>query len=230
MKSWILFFAVFLCALTSLPARQAVYFVHGFLRTSRSMNQMAEAFRKEGYLTEKWAYPSRQKHIRQHAAALVLDLQKTAFEHPGEPIHFVTHSMGGLVVRAALNLEACPPEAKFGRAVLMAPPNQGSRFGRSLNRYPVAKKILGDRAGRELLNEQNFEHLGQFPSEMEVLVISGTWSLNPFIWEKNDGKVTVSESYLSTPHSHIRVSAGHATIMDSRASILAAINFIKEFK
>ena len=122
-----------LCVPFSLKAEESVYFLHGFLRSSSSMKKMAKAFQKEDYETHLWDSPSRGLTIEEHAQILVRELQKCANEHKGDPIHFVTHSLGGIILRATLNHKDCPEEAKIGRAVLLAPPNQGSSFARFLN-------------------------------------------------------------------------------------------------
>ncbi len=209
-----------------IKAGEPVYFIHGFMRSSSSMGKMAKAFEKEEYETHLWGYPSRRQTIEAHAEVLVIDLQKYAQSHKGDPIHFVTHSLGGIVLRAALNHPDCPDEAKIGRAVLLAPPNQGSSFARYLNNFWLVRKILGPKSGRQLLKSQTFDHLGQFPKSLKVLVISGTSGWNPVIKEKNDGKVGVSESRLDTPHEQITVSCGHTFIMRSKKVIRSSLAFI----
>lgn len=205
----------------------SVYCLHGFLRSASSMEPMAQAFRRDGYRACSWGYPSRQGAIQDHAEALVQELQQTARCHPGEPIHFVTHSLGGIVLRAALNHPACPEEAKQGRAVLLSPPNQGTHFGRLLNHLSPLRSVMGDKAGKELFNQPNFDYLGQFPEAMEILVISGTFGWNPFVGGKNDGKVGVQESCLKTHHQHTTAFYGHSWIMYADRVIDTALDFIE---
>ena len=110
MKKWIFLI------MTQLGYGQTLVLVHGFLRSSKSMRPMERTLRKEGYSVLNWNYPSRQKTIEGHAEDLVEKLAHIAEKHPGEPISFVTHSMGGLVVRQTLNLPGCPKEAQMGKA------------------------------------------------------------------------------------------------------------------
>ena len=70
-----------------------------------------------------------------------------------------------------------------------------------------------------------FEHLGQFPSSMEVLVIAGTCGFNPTIDGKNDGKVGVEETVFLTPHEFKTVFAGHSWICHT----LKTVEIAKEF-
>ena len=127
----------------SLFSSETVYCIHGFRRKPSCMKKMERAFEENGYETRRWGYPSRERTIQEHADALIVDLKETAQDHPGEPIHFVTHSLGGIIVRCAHNHPECPIEAKEGKAVLIVPPNRGSRFGRCLGKIGPVRKMIG---------------------------------------------------------------------------------------
>lgn len=210
------------------PKSDTVIFVHGFLRTSKNMSALASSFKKDGWHVENWSYPSRQKYIEEHAKDLVHRLNQIAKTQPGKPISFVTHSMGGLVVRCALNQLDCPNEAKMGRAVLIAPPNRGSEFARSLYKYKLFRSILGNKSGNQLMTTplDGFDRLGSFPEYMPVLVISGTAGINPLISKGHDGKVGVNETHLSTPHFHEKSFAGHSWICHTPTVIKKTKEFI----
>ncbi|MGA8164885.1 MAG: alpha/beta hydrolase [Waddliaceae bacterium] len=191
-----------------------VVLVHGFLRSSMNMYAFSHSFKKEGWNVVNWSYPSRRKLIEEHADDLVSRLKIIANCHPNEPISFVTHSMGALVLRCALNHSECPDEAKIGRAVLIAPPNRGSSFARSLHRYKPMRWLLGEKSGHQLMttSPDGFDRMGNFPGDMPVLVISGTAGWNPAIGGVNDGKVGLQETCLQTPHYHASSYAGHSWI------------------
>ena len=219
-----------LCLPMPIKTQESIYFIHGFMRSASSMKKMAKAFQKQDYETYLWNYPSSSQTIEEHSQLLVEELQKCAQHHKGEPIHFVTHSLGGIILRAALNHPDCPEEAKIGRAVLLAPPNQGSRFARFLNRFKLMRKILGRKSGYQLLTTDTFDHLGQFPEKLDVLIISGTFGWNPIVKEKNDGKVGLSETILTTPHRQITVPCGHSWIMCSSNVIKHSLDFVSKSK
>ncbi|NGX60158.1 MAG: hypothetical protein KR126chlam3_01324 [Chlamydiae bacterium] len=227
-RYYLLLIAVIVCFSVSLFGAETVYCLHGFMRKSSSMNKMAKAFEKEGYEACSWDYPSRERTVEQHAEVLIRDLQETARKHPGEAIHFVTHSLGGIIVRAVHNHPNCPEEAKMGRAVLLAPPNQGSCSGQFLSHIGLFHKIMGGKAGRQILFSENFDYVGEFPEEKEVLVISGTCGWNPVVGGKNDGKVGVKESCLNTPHKHKTHFSGHSWMMYSDTVIYNALLFIEK--
>jgi hypothetical protein len=231
-KLSLLFVCVCLMSCLTLNAQlktdEPVVCIHGFLGAPWTMQCYAGAFEKEGVPVTNWGYPSRDKTIAAHAEDLVKELQIIASELPAHPIHFVTHSMGGLVLRAALNHPLCPEEAKVGKAVLLAPPNQGACWGRFLERFSFVKRIAKEEAGRELMTEEDFEHLGQFPASIRVLVIAGDLSLNPLIPVPNDGTVTVEETYLTTPHEHAVVHAGHKGILINNEALSLTKAFIEQ--
>ena len=180
------FLSLFLLSCSLLSANESVFFLHGFIRRPYCMKKMEKPFQKEGYNTCRWGYPSREKTIEQHAAALLVDLEKTAQKNPGEPINFVTHSLGGIIVRAALSNPDCPYEATIGKVVLLSPPNRGSQLAHRLRRLGIVRKVTKAKAGKQLLATPSFDYLGDFPKTVKVLVISGTsgwW--NPFLKENN---------------------------------------------
>lgn len=222
MRKYLLLFLLLIQTI-SLHA-ESVVCLHGFFRSYRCMIPLANVMRNEGLNVYLWDYPSRQKTIEEHAACLVEVLNAIAREFPGEPIHFVTHSLGGIIVRKAINHPDCPNEAKIGRAILLAPPNQGASLARRFQGCPMIRWIFGQYAGQELLNytEKEMAELGEFPPSMEVVVVAGRKGnplLNRLMDGPNDGKVTVDETRLNTPHKHYVMNVSHSWIMTSRQSI-----------
>jgi hypothetical protein len=195
---------------------QTLVTLHGFMGYPWNLYYITAPYDAQQMNVINWAYPSREKKIEEHAVDLVKELQKISYNNPGRPINFITHSMGGLVLRAAINHADCPEEAKIGSAALLAPPNQGACWGRFLSQFEISHQIGLDASGKELMTELDFEHLGQFPETMSVLVIAGNLSYNPFIPGENDGTVAVDETFLTTPHQHVVIHAGHKSILLSQ--------------
>ncbi|NGX55793.1 MAG: hypothetical protein K1060chlam5_00020 [Candidatus Anoxychlamydiales bacterium] len=208
--------------------KETVVCIHGFYRSKLNMIIIAKAFRKKGYDVLNYGYPSRKKKIEDLADDLVEKLILISKKNPSSKISFVTHSMGGLVLRSAVNKTNCPMQAKIGKAVLLAPPNKGAIIARQLKKYRLARLFFGKKAGRELMNYENFDHLGIFPKEIDVLVIAGNSGINPLIGKENDGKVAVEETCLSTSHKHIVIKSGHALIAYNKNVIRHAMNFINQ--
>jgi pimeloyl-ACP methyl ester carboxylesterase len=203
--------------------------IHGFLAKSMNMYFMKKNFKKNNWDVINWDYNGRAKNIEEHAKDLVKSLQDCAEKKPNEPINFIAHSMGGLVLRAVLNDPACPIEAKLGKVVLLAPPNKGSLVGRYLNKYLFCRKIAKDKAGSQLMEKESFEYLGPFPHPKErILVISGNLSFNPLFHKPNDGLVSVDETFLDTPHEHIIIPRGHITMVFSKKVFCLAKDFFEK--
>ncbi len=201
-----------------------VFCIHGFYRTKLNMYFIAKSLKKDNEVYN-WRYKSRDKYINEHAQDLVNQLIEIAKNNPNKPINFVTHSMGGLVLRCALNHKACPIEAKIGKAVLIAAPNKGSVMAQKLQKSRLVRYLFKDKAGSELMKKKDFDDLGVFPASMEILQIVGTFGLNPWLHEKNDGKIAVSETKLNSPYKQINVKASHSWICYSPK----VIRYVKEF-
>jgi len=212
-------------AYSAVASSEKIMLIHGFLGASWNLHYH-EYLLKQAHLNPiSWDYPSREKTIQMHAEELVKYLQEEANEHPCRPIHFLTHSMGGLVLRAAINHPNCPVEAKSGRAVLLVPPNQGSIWGRKLGEWKVICALCQNQSGRELLTQENFNYLGEFPGTMQIKIIAGNESLNPFISAANDGIVTVNETLLHTPHEHTTIAEEHHFILISQLANQLILEF-----
>lgn len=226
MRKYILLI-LFLTQTLVVTGQESVVCLHGFFRSYRCMLPLANRLRDEGLNVFLWDYPSRVKTIEEHADSLVEVLNAIAKENPGEPIHFVTHSLGGIIVRAAMNHPNCPPEAKVGKAVLLAPPNQGAGLARTFRGCPLIQWIFGKKAGQQLLTytPQDMHKIGQFPETKEVMVIAGKKG-NRFFKMPNDGKVTVDETRLNSPHSHHTLHVSHSWIMTSRESMTLTQSFL----
>lgn len=230
MKKYLLTIFI-LFQIISLQAEESVVCLHGFFRSFRCMIPMANVLRDKGLHVYLWDYPGRKKTIEQHAEVLVGVLNAIAQKNPDEPIHFVSHSLGGLIVRSAVNHPQCPKEAKMGKAILLAPPNRGAIMARTLNDYAPMRWIFGNKAGLQLLtyDEEEMARLGDFPDSMDVLVIAGKRGgglLDIWVKEPNDGKVTVEETRLNCPHRHLILDVGHSWIMTSRETIGIATDFL----
>ncbi len=226
-----LLFLLFLFQVVALHGQgETVICLHGYFRSYRCLIPMANTLENEGFRVHLWDYPSRKNTIEGHADVLVKILQDIAHARPGQPIHFVTHSLGGIIVRAAVNHPNCPPEARQGRAILLAPPNKGAAIARRFKDWVLMRGIFGGKAGRQLLTftEEEMKSIGSFPETMEVMVLAGAKGnrLSRLVMdEANDGKVTVDETRLSSPHIHKTLNVSHSWIMTSRESI----NLTKDF-
>jgi len=207
-----------------------IIFIHGFLNTSSSLDTLSLYLRENGWECHNWNYMSKEGTLGEHSLAL-LDHIKEKFLHLDQnEIHFCTHSLGGLVLRACLNHKNCPEIFKNGNAVMLGPPMNGTKWGRMLSYIPGVRYLAGNKVGRELLETQHggFDYLGKFPDTLKILLILGQHKGNPFLDHPNDGKVRHSESFLPTPHQvKIILGCGHTFLTSHLETKLATLKFFE---
>ncbi len=216
-----------LCFLVVPPTQsvECVVFLHGLARTSSSMDKMADAFENAGYTVSNLDYPSRKHPIEKLA---LMAVEAGISECPsGSVIHFVTHSLGGILLRYYLEQDDIP---NLGRVVMLAPPNQGSGVVDKLRYFPGFKAFNGP-AGMQLGTGEDSipSQLGLV--EFEVGIIAGRKTFNPFLslylQNPDDGKVSVENTKVEGMTDFIVVSRSHPFIMKAAEVIVQVISFIK---
>ena len=126
-------------------AQGGVVLLHGIVRTSRSMNAMEKALKASGFATLNLGYGSRRKSLGRLASEIHPAILDFAGAIDG-PIHFVGHSMGGLLARVYL---ATHRPSRLGRVVMLGAPNQGSEVADLLRNLAIYRAIYGP-AGQQL--------------------------------------------------------------------------------
>lgn len=229
LKKIIYLFFFIICLASNIYAQpQSVVCLHGFMRDYRSMSPLGTNLSNAGFDVCVWDYPSRKYTIKEHAQRLLPILQAIAQAKPGIPIHFVSHSLGSLILRTTLNMPNCPIEAKIGNIVLLAPPNKGSALARSVKDNGLARLLLGNRSGRELMSYEESDIinlLGSYPLTAKVLVIAGSRGMNVIFPETNDGILCISETTLNTPFYYYQVYTAHGKML----KCCCIINLIRQF-
>lgn len=209
------------------PDDECVVILHGLARTSSSMRNMAERLRRAGYKVINLDYPSRRFPVEKLADIAVGEGLKFCREHSARRINFVTHSLGGILIRQYL---ASQDIAGLGRVVMLAPPNQGSKVVDKFSVMPGYRLINGP-AGYQLGTDGNSIPLQLGPADFEVGIIAGDRTIN-FILSTafdgpNDGKVAVEGAKLEGMKDFLVVHRTHPCIMQAGEVIEQVLYFLK---
>lgn len=202
--------------------------LHGLARTATSMNKMQRALIDEGYETANIDYPSRDFTVEELAETAVKDgLDACRSGGQVERIHFVTHSLGGILLRQYLSTQEI---AELGRVVMLAPPNQGSAAVDELGGVPGFDWLNGP-AGRQLGKGEQSVPLKLGPANFELGVIAGNRTIDPVtsavLENPDDGRVSVEDTKLEGMDDFIVVEHSHAFMMRMRPTIELTIRFLK---
>jgi hypothetical protein len=169
-----------------------------------------------GYVVLNLGYPSRSATIPSLAARVAEQIHDW---HPAERLDFVTHSLGGILLRAAVASGALP-SARIRRAVMLGPPNAGSELADRLPAVPLFGRLYARMTGPagSQLGTAATGFLAQLPAvSFETGVIAGTRSWNPFfsalLAAPNDGKVRVERTRVTGMRDFLEVPCWHPLLM-----------------
>ena len=207
-------------------APAGVVLLHGRARTRLSMRSLIGPLQRAGYLVINPGYPSRRYPV-ETLARLAIPPAVTHLRAQGATtIHFVTHSMGGILVRAWLAAEPLP---ELGRVVMLAPPNQGSELIDWLGRFRWFRRLFGPAACQLHTAAHSLpRQLG--PADFPLGILIGDrgahWPLARCFAGANDGKVAVARAQLEGMADFRVVDCGHAFIMRNRRVQDLAVRFL----
>jgi pimeloyl-ACP methyl ester carboxylesterase len=206
---------------------EAVILLHGLTRTGRSMAKTGIILAEYGYRIINQDYPSRQHDIQFLALKYIEQALQECDSAGIKKIHFLTHSLGGILIRyylAVKNIE------KLGKVVMLAPPNQGSEIVDKLGTWELFKRLNGP-AGLQLGTDPE-----SVPNNLGLLnfqagIIAGDKTVNLLlsllIPGANDGKVSVNRAKAKGMADFIVVPYTHPFIMQRSYVIQQALYFIQ---
>jgi len=210
-----------------LVGKECVILLHGLGRTKYSMTKIERRLKEEGYLVVNCDYPSTKKTIEELSRIHVSEAVKCCRNQSAKKIHFVTHSLGGILVRQYLQKNSIPDG---GRVIMLSPPNKGSVIADRLKNNFLYKWITGP-AGQQLGTGNKSVPNRLNPIEVEVGVITGNRSLEPWfssmIPGDDDGKVSVKRAGLKEMNDFLVVESSHTFIMQNSEVIDQIVIYLK---
>ncbi|MBF0450127.1 MAG: alpha/beta hydrolase [Candidatus Magnetomorum sp.] len=204
-----------------------VILLHGLARSKSSMSRMEKHLTQEGFSVLNVDYPSRKKNIQQLVQDHLPIAINTCRQHGATTIHFVTHSMGGILVRYYLKHYHLK---ELGHVVMLSPPNAGSEVVDIFKSFFFFKWLNGP-SGQQLGTGA-----GSIPIELGKInfqpgIITGDRSINLILsWiipGPDDGKVSIERAKVNGMRDFRVIHATHPFIMKNREAIELTLKFLK---
>jgi len=205
--------------------RHLVVLLHGALRSPRSFADLQLALEHSGFDVAALSYDSSQREYYE----IVGDLAEL-LDHLDNynSVSFVTHSLGGLIVRSLLgSANNWRGDIAVSRVVQIAPPNSGSVVADTMSNT-LAFRLLYGPTGQQLVSGLTDTLPG-----IDVpfgIVVGGTGDAegyNPLIPGDDDGVVAIGETDLAGATDTLRVDALHSFIMADPRTIDAVLRFFE---
>ena len=184
--------------------------LHGLSRTARSMRKLERTLQQDYHVVNQ-SYPANRHSIEALAEMAIAP----ALEECGgvRKIHFVTHSLGGILVRQYLSRHGIK---NIGRTLMLGPPNQGSELSDFFAGNRVYQFLNGP-TGLQLGTGRLSVPIGLGKFEHELGIIAGRKNTNPLFAKlipgENDGKVSVERSKLDGMTDHLVLPVTHTFMM-----------------
>ena len=225
-----------LCAWVVVPdvsqatGRDCVVLLHGMGRTKHSMNKMERHLKSAEYEVVNFDYPSRKHKIEELTGQVLPKTIELCREYEPPKIHFVTHSLGGIMVRYYLKAHEM---SDLGKVVMLSPPNKGSEVVDKLRGNFIFRAFNGP-AGLQLGTEA-----GSIPNSLgrvdfNLGVITGDRTINlilsTMIPGDDDGKVAIINAKVEGMRDFLVVHSSHPFIMKNAEVIAQTIHFLQQGK
>ena len=197
----------------------SVVLVHGLWMPGAEMVLLHRRLGTAGFQTHQFSYRSVLDGVEANARRLAEFLHSV----PGETVHLIGHSLGGVITVKALQDK---PIERIGRIVCLGAPLQGSRAARAVARLP---------GGRWLIGKSMLAFLGNavdpWTAPMDLGLIAGSSPVGGGqllgLASPHDGIIAVEETRLEGATEHIVVRVSHLSMLWSRAVANQVVSFLE---
>jgi hypothetical protein len=206
---------------------ECVILLHGLWRTALSMKALEWNLSDDGYTVVNITYPSILQSIEDLAPGAINRGISECRESGAGPINFVTHSLGGILVRQYLSNHEI---LELRRVVMLGPPNQGSEVADWVESKELLE-VLAPQAVAQLSKGEESVPLKLGPVDFELGVIAGTVNRRaalpgiPLL--PSDGTVTVAETQIDGMTDFVMIPTSHSFMMWNSAVIYQVGYFLR---
>ncbi len=196
-----------------------VILVHGLWNGSWALRALSHRLRRDGFESRHFAYPAISASLDSHASSLYQFASITQ----AKCLHFLGHSLGGLVI---LRMMSKTPDLPPGRIVLLGSPLGGSVVARRMQNLPGFGKLLGD--ARTAL-ESGYSRL---PKDRETGMIAGSMGIGLGLFMggtggSGDGTVSLAETSIPNLQDRIVLPVSHTGLLFSAKVARHTANFLE---
>lgn len=212
-------------------SQEFVVLLHGILRSKTDMLALDKYLKKHGYDTANILYPSRKMTLEEITAFVTKKIENNPGYTPEKTLHFVTHSMGGLIARYYI---ATHKPKNLGKVVMLGPPNTGSDFADYFHDHPLLGDLFRAFFGPAATQlKTGYKHIDG-DIDYPLGVIAGSTSINPFApWildGEHDGIVPVERTKIKGMADHIVIPSTHTFMMFNPKIMAQTLYFLKNGK
>ena len=207
---------------------ECVVLLHGLFRSSTAMKPLEWYLEYQGYAVVNQNYDSVSAPIEQLARASVKQALASCHDQGIGRVHFVTHSLGGVLVRQYAAEETLPDTT---RVVMLGPPNRGSQVAQ----YYAARDTFGEFRPQAIdqlgTGEQSLpQKLGPVSFQLGVIAgnIRSTTLLPGFPDEPSDGTVSVAETVVPGMLDFLQMPVLHTFMIWNPMVWDQAVHFLRE--
>jgi hypothetical protein len=198
----------------------SVIFVHGLWMNGMEMSLLRHRLSRFGYQPWSFHYSSTRLDLFEIVTLLNAFLEQV----PAQTIHFVGHSLGGLVV---LKLFEIFPNQRPGRIVALGTPYHGSETARRFMRFPGSQYLIGHSIVQLLKG-----NVPVWSGERDLGVIAGTLNLGlgrliGAIGHSGDGTINLEETSIPRARDSLTLPVSHMGLVLSRKVAMEAYHFLE---